>query len=310
MNPQQLADRLRAGDRSVLGRVISVAENGGERWQRLLRLLSPADDTAIIGFTGSPGSGKSTLIDALITELRGREKTIAVVAIDPSSPFSGGAVLGDRCRMNRHQGDPGVYIRSLSARGSVGGLSAGAGRVVEVLKSGSFDLVLIETVGSGQSEVDILELADMCIVICTPNSGDDIQAIKSGICEIADILVVNKADLAGADRTIQQLITAGNLPSNAARKVPVLPAVATQGTGIPVLVDRILAQDSTARAATPDRKDSGRIHRRLARTIARDVEQQLLDSSDQELTELCDLIQRGQSSFKNAALAWMTKRKL
>ena len=310
MNPQQLACRLRTGDRAVLGRVISVAENGGERWQRLLRLLTPDDDTAIIGLTGTPGSGKSTLIDALITELRGRDKSIAVVAIDPSSPFSGGAVLGDRCRMNRHQGDPGVYIRSLSARGSIGGLSAGAGRVVEVLKSGSFDLVLIETVGTGQSEVDILELAELCIVICNPNSGDDIQAIKSGICEIADILVVNKSDLDGADRTIQQLIMARNLPANAARKVPVLSTVATEGTGVPGLVDRILARGGGDQTAPPDSKDLGRIHRRLARTIGRDLEQHLLNSGDQELTELCDLIQRGQCSFRNAALAWMTKRKL
>jgi LAO/AO transport system kinase len=294
----------------VLGRAISVAENGGERWQRLLGLLTPDDDTSVIGFTGAPGSGKSTLIDALITELRGREKTVAVVAIDPSSPFSGGAVLGDRCRMNRHQGDQGVYIRSLSARGSVGGLSAGAGRVVDVLKSGSFDLVVIETVGTGQSEVDILELADMCILICAPNSGDDIQAIKSGICEIADILVVNKSDLDGADRTIQQLIMARNLPANAARKVPVLSTVATQGTGVPGLVDRILARDGAARTAPPDSKDLGRIHRRLARTISRDLEQHLLNSGDQELTELCDLVQRGQYSFRTAALAWMTKRKL
>ena len=310
MNPQQLAGRLRAGDRAVLGRVISVAENGGERWQRLLRLLSPDDDTAIIGFTGAPGSGKSTLIDALITELRGRDKTIAVVAIDPSSPFSGGAVLGDRCRMNRHQGDQGVYIRSLSARGSTGGLSAGAGRVVEVLKSGCFDLVLIETVGTGQSEVDILELADTCIVICNPNSGDDIQAIKSGICEIADILVVNKSDLDGADRTIQQLIMARNLPTNAARKVPVLPTVATQGTGVPDLVERILARDGAARTAPPDSKDLGRIRRRLARTISKDLEQHLLNSGGPELSELCESIQRGQYSFSNAARAWMTKRKL
>jgi len=257
-----------------------------------------------------PGSGKSTLISALVAELRGRGKTIAVAAIDPSSPFSGGAVLADRCRMSRHQGDSGVYIRSLSARGCVGGLSAGTGRVVEVLKAAAFDLVLIESVGAGQSEVDIRDIAKVCVVVCTPNSGDDVQAIKSGILEIADILVVNKSDLADAGRAVQQLTEAQNLPSNAWRRVPVLPTVATDASGIAVLADRILEQIDTTDGAPGNRNHTNRIRRRLVRAISQKLEQRLLDSDDEYLVKLCTRVLRGQQSFEDAAAAWVADKKL
>lgn len=303
-----LADRLRAGDRAILGRTISVAENGGDRWEKMRELLPPSGNAIAVGFTGSAGSGKSTLIDAMIECLRGRDLKVGVAAVDPSSPFSGGAVLGDRCRMNRHQGDPGVFIRSLSARGSVGGLSAGAGRVIDTLKRCMFDLILIETVGAGQSEVDILGLADVCVVITTPNSGDDIQAIKSGILEIADILVVNKSDLAGADRTIQQLKMAQNLPSNASYKIPVMSTDATVGKGVDPLIDAILERASPANHDRRSRGDFHQVRRRVAHAASVELEQRMLNSGEEGLELLCSRVLRGECSAEEAARVWLDRK--
>lgn len=303
-----LGERLFAGDRKVLGRTISIAENGGDRWEQLNAILSPPGDVPVVGFTGAAGTGKSTLIDALIGGLRERDLKVGVAAIDPSSPFSGGAVLGDRCRMNRHQGDPGVFIRSLSARGSIGGLSAGAGRVIDTLKRCNFDLILIETVGAGQSEVDILELADICVVICTPNSGDDIQAIKSGILEIADLLVVNKSDLAEAGRTVQQLKLAQNLPSNAPHRVPVLSTSATGGAGIEVLVDTLLRQTLAVDRPRRGREGVEQIRRRVAHAVSAELERHLLESDEQGLDLLCQRVMRGECSVEEAARTWLESR--
>ena len=296
---------LRAKDRSVLGRAVTVAENGGEKAERLLEIIqAPANTTPIIGFTGTPGSGKSTLIDALVAVYRQRNLTVAVLEIDPSSPFSGRAVLGDRCRMNRHQTDSGVYIRSLSARGSVGGLSIGVSRVISILQASNFDLILVETVGAGQSEVDVSELADVCVVVCTPNSGDDIQAIKSGILEIADILVANKSDLADADKTVKQLKLAQNLPSNKSRRAPVMPTIATQGEGIETLADQISLQVE----ATGDSRGKDvdlQIRRHLVRAIARQIEQSLLNEDNPKLDQLCDSIQTGKINTNEAVTIWI-----
>lgn len=300
-----LANRLLAGDRKVLGRVISIAENGGIRWQELSKVLAPAAPVPVVGFTGGAGSGKSTLIDAMIGCLRVRDLKVGVAAIDPSSPFSGGAVLGDRCRMNRHQGDSGVFIRSMSARGSVGGLSAGAGRVIDVMRRCMFDLILIETVGAGQSEVDILELADVCVVLCTPNSGDDIQAIKSGILEIADILVVNKMDLAEAGRAVQHLKLAQSLPSNAAHGVPVLSTIATDGTGVDTLIDSILEQAHRVDRNHRGRRDIERIRRRFAHAVSTEIEQRILGSNEEGLDLLCRQILHGECSVEEAARIWL-----
>lgn len=302
---QSLVESLRARDRSVLGRAVSIAENGGERASSLLRRIQPiTGKSSVIGFTGTPGSGKSSLLDVLIAEFRGRELTVAVIAIDPSSPFSGGAVLGDRCRMNRHQDDDGVYIRSLSARGSVGGLSVGVSRVVEVLKAGDFDMILLETVGAGQSEVDVFDVADVCVVVCTPNSGDDIQAIKSGILEIADILVANKSDLADADRTVSQLIMAQSLRPNAAQKIPVLSTVATEDKGIEKLADEILKRCKSTGSL---RKNSGhqRIKTRLTRGIVRGLEEQLLGHGNEMFDRLCVSIREGKIDVDEAVRIWL-----
>ena len=296
---------LRAKDRTVLGRAVTVAENGGEKAEQLLEIVQPpAKGAPIIGLTGTSGSGKSTLIDALVGEYRRRNLTVAVLAIDPSSPFSGGAVLGDRCRMNRHQTDNGVYIRSLSARGSVGGLSLGVPRVISILQASNFDLILLETVGAGQSEVDVSELADVCVVVCTPNSGDDIQAIKSGILEIADILVANKSDLVDADKTLKQLVLAQNLPSKQSRQVPVISTIATQGEGIENLADQTLLQAEAVEGSRGKDADI-QTRRHLIREIARQVEQNLLSADDPKLDQLCVSIKNGEIDINEAVSLWI-----
>ena len=295
---------LRARDRRVLGRAVSIAEDGGERATNLLQLVKPPQsESTVVGVTGIPGSGKSTLLDVLIAEFRQRGHSVAVVAIDPSSPFSGGAVLGDRCRMNRHQNDDGVYIRSLSARGCVGGLSGGVGRVIEVLKASDFDMILLETVGAGQSEVDVFDFVDVCVVVCTPNSGDDIQAIKSGILEIADILVANKSDLANASETISQLILAQGLRTDTTRKIPVVPTVATENKGVDDLTDKIL---KLCKSSTQVRQGAAdhRIRTRLVRRITRGLEERLLDQSNQMLDQLCESIQENRMNLDEAVKIW------
>ena len=202
----ELLERFLAGDQRALARTITLVENDAPERPELLAHLHPRTGRAhVIGITGAPGVGKSTLVDMMAAEARRRGRTVGIIAVDPSSPFSGGAVLGDRIRMQQGAADRGVFIRSLSARGHAGGVSAATGDVVSVLDAFGFDLVLVETVGAGQSEVEVMRLAHTTLVVTIPGLGDDIQAIKAGILEIGDIFVVNKADREGADRTVMEL---------------------------------------------------------------------------------------------------------
>lgn len=238
--------RIREGDRRAIARAISTAENDPAQAAALHTALSPYFGRAhIVGITGPAGAGKSTLVSALVGELLNRGHTIAVVAIDPSSPFTGGAVLGDRIRMAEHQANDRVFIRSLAARGHAGGLSRATSHVVDLLDAAGVDFVLVETVGAGQSDVAIATLARTRVVVYPPGLGDEIQALKAGILEIADILVVNKADLPGAERTARDLVA---MPARRGedKKRLVLKTVASTGDGIAQLVDAI-----AARAATP-----------------------------------------------------------
>lgn len=202
----ELLDRFRSGDRRALARAITWVENGAPEAKDLIRDTYPLTGKAhIIGITGPPGAGKSTLVDRIASEYRKLGKSVAIAAVDPTSPFSGGAILGDRIRMQRTLADPGVFMRSLATRGHLGGVSIATGDVVNLLDAFGFDVVIVETVGAGQSEVEIMELAHTTCVVLIPGAGDDIQAIKAGILEIGDVFAVNKADRDGAERTVTEI---------------------------------------------------------------------------------------------------------
>ncbi|MDT3735584.1 MAG: methylmalonyl Co-A mutase-associated GTPase MeaB [Denitratisoma sp.] len=226
--------------RPALARAITLLENDRPGAAELMAELAPRCGRAhVVGVTGAPGAGKSTLINALIGKLTQRGRSVAVVAVDPSSPISGGSILGDRLRMDEHGSRDDVFIRSVSSRGHLGGLSKTTGRVIDVFDAVGYDVVIVETVGAGQSEVEIRHFADTNIVVCPPGLGDDVQAIKAGIIEIADLLVVNKADLPQAERTVLDLTTATHLRHRTDWKVRVLKTVATSGDGVAALVDAI-----------------------------------------------------------------------
>ncbi|NMM27312.1 MAG: methylmalonyl Co-A mutase-associated GTPase MeaB [Glaciimonas sp.] len=233
-------DTILSGSRPALARAISLIENNRPGAEELVASLAPHCGRAhVVGITGAPGAGKSTLINALLGELIRRGRRIAVLAVDPSSPITGGAVLGDRVRMDEHGAHGGVFIRSVSARGHLGGLSLTTSKIVDLFDAVGFDVVLVETVGTGQSEVEISYCADTRIVLCPPGMGDDVQAIKAGVLEIADILVVNKADLPLAGRTVRDLQNMLHLRNQTDWKVEVLQTVATSGAGIAQLADKI-----------------------------------------------------------------------
>jgi len=241
------AATIAAGDRRAIARMISAVENGAPDADEIARAIAPHLGRAhVIGITGAPGAGKSTLINALLGELIARGQRIAVVAVDPSSPVTGGAVLGDRVRMGEHGAHDRVFIRSLSSRGHQGGVSRTTSRVVDVLDAAGFDTVIVETVGAGQSDVAITGLADTRIVVCPPGLGDGVQAIKAGILEIADLFVVSKGDLPAADATVRDLLDMLRLRHRTAAPVPVLKTVATRHEGIAAVVDAALAHAKAA----------------------------------------------------------------
>jgi LAO/AO transport system kinase len=268
MDVLSLTQRVLDGERRALARTITAMENGGQGAAEILTTLYPHTGKAHrVGVTGPPGVGKSTLVNALATTARQRDLTVGIVAVDPTSPFTGGAILGDRIRMQDLTGDPGIFIRSMATRGSLGGLARATSDVAEVLDAAGFDIVLIETVGAGQSEVDIARTAHTTVVIEAPGLGDDIQAIKAGILEIADVLVLNKADHPYADNTFRTLramldMNAGHpadvghhgplaapgpgndqkgagAPGAEAWKVPIFKTVAAEGEGVDVVLDAI-----------------------------------------------------------------------
>jgi GTPase len=231
---EQWVDQLRAGDPRALARAISTVENRTAGWSELLKALFPHSGRArILGLTGPPGAGKSTLVDQLAHHYRKEKRTVGIIAVDPTSPYTGGAILGDRIRMQEHFSDPGIYIRSMATRGSLGGLARTTADVATVLDASGRDLVMIETVGVGQDEVDIVRLADITIVILVPGMGDDVQTIKAGIMEIADIFVINKCDRDGAERVEREIRALQSLAVRSDHWTPpIVKTIASQGAGI------------------------------------------------------------------------------
>ena len=243
MNPenQTWIEQLRAGDARALARAISVVENHSQGWSELLKAVFPYSGRArILGLTGPPGAGKSTLVDQLARHYRKEGLSIGIIAVDPTSPYTGGAILGDRIRMQEHSSDAGIYIRSMATRGSLGGLARTTADVSTILDASGRDLIMIETVGVGQDEVDIVRLADITVVILVPGMGDDVQTIKAGIMEIADIFVINKSDREGAERVEREIRALQSLAVRSDNWTPpIVKTVATDGTGIPELADAI-----------------------------------------------------------------------
>lgn len=243
---QTQIDTIRSGDARAVARAISTVENRAPGWSDLLKALFPHSGNArVLGLTGAPGAGKSTLVDQLARFYRKHERTVGIIAVDPTSPYTGGAILGDRIRMQDHFADPGIYIRSMATRGSLGGLARTTADAATILDASGRDVVLIETVGVGQDEVDIVRLADITVVILVPGMGDDVQTIKAGIMEIADIFVINKSDREGAERVEHEIRT---LQSLAVRHdgwtPPIVKTVASDGSGIPELAAAVADYES------------------------------------------------------------------
>jgi len=237
---RDLAAEFRAGNVRGLARAISLVEQRDPSVRHLLEELRDGlRRPRVLGFTGAPGTGKSTLVDALVGLLRGRDQKVAVVAVDPNSPFSGGAILGDRIRMQRHALDGGVYIRSMGARGHLGGLSAASREAIRLLGAFGFDYVLLETVGVGQSELEVAAVADTTVVVLTPGQGDSVQMLKAGIMEIADVFAVNKADLPGAQKVVQEIRSMLNMGPKLAWKPPIVMTVAARAEGLEELLEAV-----------------------------------------------------------------------
>ncbi len=276
----ELVERLRSGDGRAVARLISVVEDGTrEELREVAEALNPLSGRAVvIGLTGSPGVGKSTLANALVAAYRQAGRTVGVLAVDPSSPFTGGALLGDRVRMQHHALDEGVYIRSMATRGQLGGLARATPQAVRVLDGAGCEVVLVETVGVGQAEVEVAGLADTTLVVLAPGFGDSVQVAKAGILEAADIFVVNKADKEGGDTVARDLRQMLHLGEARPWSVPVVKTVAARGDGVDELVERI-AEHGAHLAA-------GGLAERRRRRSAREIEEIALADLRAELGEL------------------------
>lgn len=265
-----LSDGVRRGDPRALARAITLIENGADEGRALVAAIYGRSGRAVVlGVTGPPGAGKSTLVDQLVTHIRRLGRTVGVLAIDPTSAFTGGAILGDRVRMSGHAGDAGVFIRSMATRGELGGLSRAAADATVVLDVAGKDIVIIETVGVGQDEIDVAQAVDVTVVVLVPGTGDDVQAIKAGIMEIADVFVVNKADRDGADRMVQSIEMNLSLQAYGEHdwRPPVVKTVATTGVGVEELWRAIEAFRERGMDAARLRRRRGQA-RRLKQLIA------------------------------------------
>ena len=286
--PVPLSERVIQGDPRAIARAISLIEDESPDGADLVRRIFARTGRAyLVGITGTPGAGKSTLVDRLISLLRERGRTVGVVAVDPTSPFSGGAILGDRVRMQAHVADAGVYIRSMATRGHLGGLARATGEAALVLDAAGKEIVLIETVGVGQDEVDIVRTADVSVVTLVPGTGDEVQALKAGIMEIADIFVVNKADRDGADRTVASIEAMLSLQvfGQGQWRPPIVKTEALTGKGVPELLEAIERFRAHTAAVQGERRRSRtewRVKELLAHRFVRHVQEYVLEPGEFE----------------------------
>jgi LAO/AO transport system kinase len=304
---ESLVRRMRAGERNAMARVATELERLSPAVPALLAAMQPhLGGALVVGITGPPGSGKSTLLNTLITHIRGMGRSIGVIAVDPSSPVSGGAILGDRIRMTAALDDDGVFVRSLASRGYLGGLSPAAVRMLDAFDAAGKDLILVETVGTGQSEIDIVDVTDVRIIVSAPGLGDDIQAMKAGLLEIADILVVNKADLDGADRTLHQLRSALSLRAHGRDAVPVLKTSAANAEGMSELWNAIDACGAKrlAEGVAPRRRRRARYL--IARAAADLVAQRIKEGANARVEQLADDVLAGRLLPADAAKTILT----
>jgi LAO/AO transport system kinase len=299
MDVAGLVERMRQGDVRALARAVSLVEDEAASAQQILSTCFPYSGSAVrIGITGSPGAGKSTLVDGLARRFRAQQTTVGVVAVDPTSPYSGGALLGDRIRMREHDSDPGFYMRSMATRGSLGGLARASADVAVVIEASGKQRLLLETVGVGQDEIDIVRLADITIVVLVPGMGDDVQSLKAGIMEIADIFVVNKSDRDGADRVENEVRSMQSLTAQHGSWIPpIVRTIATTGAGIEELeraVDKFwlwLAEDERL---TARREAHWRV--RVMEMVRHELLRQMRSHglSDQELASISHQVVRRQ----------------
>ncbi len=286
----KIIQRLLTGDRRAIARLITIIENDGAEAQEALAALYPHTGQAhIVGVTGAPGTGKSTLVNELAKVYRKRDRTVGIIAVDPTSPFSGGALLGDRIRMRDLSGDPGIFIRSMATRGSLGGLARATADAINVLDAAGYQTILVETVGAGQAEVDIARAAHTTIVVEAPGLGDEIQAFKAGITEIADIFVVNKADREGADRTamalqmILDLDHSPHLSSQAPRwRPPICKTIALRGQGIGAVIEAIEEHAAYLReSGNLQRRERERLEQELRSIITQEMARSFFERLDE-----------------------------
>ncbi len=301
----ELIERLLAGEKRALGRAISLVENGDPAGSELVAELYPRTGKArIIGFTGPPGVGKSTMIGALVAELRGRDRRVAVLSIDPSSPFTRGALLGDRIRLSEHFLDEGVFIRSMASRGALGGLAEATLQAALVMDAAGFDDILLETVGVGQAEIDVVDHADTVVLALMPGSGDSIQALKAGVMEIPDVIVVNKAEHPLTDTMVREVRTALSLGPSGDWKVPIIKTVASDGRGIPELLEAIERHRAHV-------EETGTLDERRARNLRSEVlglaaarmrrELELRIAEDESVARLLERVVRRETDPATAA---------
>jgi LAO/AO transport system kinase len=292
---------LRAGERLAISRALTEVERQSLTATRLIAALVPyLGKAVIVGITGPPGAGKSTLVNALVRQVRAVGRRVGVLAVDPSSPVSGGAILGDRIRMTAALDDDGVFVRSLASRGALGGLSTAAIRSIDILDGAGFDLVLVETVGTGQSEIDIADVTDVRLVLAAPGLGDDIQAMKSGLLEIADILVVNKGDRPDAEQTVQQLHGAVSLRAHN-RPLPVLKTTATTGAGLDALMTAIDERAKVAHREPVAVRRRRRARVVIARAAGDLITERVRSGRDSKLADLADALLAGHIDPRTAA---------